>query len=109
MDGPFFAWSDLTAHEKISGGVIRVVHGESMSTAIWEFAAGTHLMAHSHPHEQITFVISGVIDLQVGDQVQRIHAGDGAIIPGGVEHQATVIETARIIDCFHPVREDLRG
>lgn len=108
MQQPFFEWHQLAAQNKLPGGVARIVHGQSMTVAVWEFEAGAVLPAHAHPHEQMTFVISGSLDLRIGDKTQRLNAGDGAVIPGGVEHQATIVEAARIVDTFHPVREDLR-
>jgi hypothetical protein len=31
-----------------------------------------------------------------------------AVIPGGVEHSAHTRTLCRVVDAFHPVREDLR-
>lgn len=104
----FVNWDDTTIHTPREGMEGRIVHGEQMSLAIWTFEAGVDLPAHSHPHEQITHVIEGEIDLTVGEQTRRLTPGTSAVISGGVVHSAHTYTPVRVVDVFHPVREDLR-
>jgi quercetin dioxygenase-like cupin family protein len=66
------------------------------------------LEAHSHPHEQMIYVLGGRCAVTAGTQRMEMAAGDMALIPGGETHQVTALgeEELDIIDIFSPVRED---
>jgi quercetin dioxygenase-like cupin family protein len=61
---------------------------------------------HSHPHEQLVYIIRGHIRFTGGNQAFEAHTGDSFVVPGGVEHQASALEECEILDVFTPVRED---
>ena len=92
----------------VPGADGRIVHGTALTLATWTFAAGASLPAHSHPHEQITTVVSGTLKLRIGESEYTMDTGDSAVIPGNVEHEATAISDVTVADAFYPVREDLR-
>jgi quercetin dioxygenase-like cupin family protein len=62
--------------------------------------------AHSHPHEQIVYVVSGYLKLSCTGKTFDLHAGDSFVVRGGVEHQASAVEASHVIDVFTPCRED---
>jgi quercetin dioxygenase-like cupin family protein len=62
--------------------------------------------AHSHPHEQIVYVVSGHLTLNCAGKTFDLHAGDSFVVRGGVEHQASAVEASHVIDVFTPCRED---
>lgn len=53
---------------------------------LMECKAGTAQPPHSHPHTQVDYLLEGEIDMQVGDEVRRMHAGDIVQVPGNVSH-----------------------
>jgi quercetin dioxygenase-like cupin family protein len=61
---------------------------------------------HSHPHDQMAFVVSGHLKVIAGSQAFEVRAGDSFVVRGGVEHQATALEPSMVIDVFTPARED---
>jgi quercetin dioxygenase-like cupin family protein len=61
---------------------------------------------HSHPHEQMVYVLSGRLRFVCGNDTFEIAAGDSFIVPGGVEHQASALEACVVLDVFHPTRAD---
>jgi quercetin dioxygenase-like cupin family protein len=61
---------------------------------------------HSHPHEQLVYVIRGHLRVTVGEQAFDAAAGDSFVVPGGVEHQASAVEESEVLDVFTPFRED---
>jgi len=61
---------------------------------------------HSHPHEQLVYVISGHLRFVGGDNTFEARAGDSFVVPGGMEHQASALEASEVLDVFTPVRED---
>jgi quercetin dioxygenase-like cupin family protein len=64
---------------------------------------------HSHPHEQIVYVISGHLRVMTPGAVFEISAGDSFLVRGGVQHAATALEDSVVIDVFTPCREDYIG
>ena len=84
----------------------RVVSGKQGTMVYWRIRAGAHAAAHKHPHEQISWMIKGRMDLRIGDETRSMVAGDIAVIPGGIEHEAFFPEETEIVDFFAPVRQD---
>ncbi len=61
---------------------------------------------HSHPHEQLVYVIRGHIRVELNGRTLDAHAGDSFVVPGGVEHQARACEESEVLDVFTPYREE---
>jgi len=72
------------------------------------FEAGAELRAHSHPHEQITYVVSGELEIRLGDEAYILCPGDSLFVPGGVRHAAAARTESVAVDAFSPPREDLK-
>jgi quercetin dioxygenase-like cupin family protein len=64
---------------------------------------------HSHPHEQMVYVVSGHLTFQHPGGVFEAKAGDSFLVAGNVEHQASALEDSEILDVFTPYREDYAG
>jgi quercetin dioxygenase-like cupin family protein len=62
--------------------------------------------AHSHPHEQVVYVVSGHLRVEAGGQTFEVRSGDSFVVRGGVQHQASALESSVVIDVFTPCRED---
>jgi mannose-6-phosphate isomerase-like protein (cupin superfamily) len=89
----------------------RIVHTGSLMTVLLEVNNGPWAAPdpyHSHPHEQTTFVAEGeLLFLVEGDEPRRLAKGDLVAIPGGRPHAMQLLSaTARLVDSFHPVREE---
>jgi quercetin dioxygenase-like cupin family protein len=61
---------------------------------------------HSHPHEQMVYVVSGRIVFESPSGQFEAKTGDSFIVAGGVEHQAWALEDSEVLDFFTPYRED---
>jgi quercetin dioxygenase-like cupin family protein len=62
---------------------------------------------HSHPHEQISYVVSGKVIYCLGDERKTLEAGDMVTIPPNLPHAIqTLTPKVRLADAFTPVRED---
>jgi quercetin dioxygenase-like cupin family protein len=61
---------------------------------------------HSHPHEQVVYVVSGHLTVTVSGTTFDVREGDSFVVRGGVEHQAMAREDSVVIDVFTPCRED---
>jgi quercetin dioxygenase-like cupin family protein len=63
---------------------------------------------HSHPHDQVVYVVSGHLRVTIGETIFDAHAGDSFVVRGGVEHQASALAESLVIDVFTPCRQDYR-
>lgn len=63
---------------------------------------------HSHPHEQVVYVIVGRLRVTIDTTTFDAGPGDSFVVSGGIEHQAEALEDAVVIDVFTPCREDYR-
>lgn len=95
------------AEERITDKISRrVAAGEQGMIVWWSIKAGAHAAAHKHPHEQIVWMLKGKMEFRLGSERRVCGAGDIAVIPGGVEHEAWFPEDTEVIDVFAPPRED---
>lgn len=65
--------------------------------------AGT---VHSHPHDQIVYVVRGHLVVSTPGRTFDVRTGDSFVIRGGVEHGAKAAEESLVIDVFTPCRQD---
>ena len=89
-------------------GLTRLVgaYNEKLFLAEHRMEQGWIGAAHSHPHDQMAYVVSGRLAVRAGTETFEVSAGDSFVIRGGVEHQASAIESSVVIDVFTPCRED---
>ena len=80
--------------------------GEHTSIHEIEIAEGCVVPMHTHPHEQIGYVVSGRVKFELGDETKELNAGDSWVIPSEVPHEVTALEDAVVIDVFSPAREE---
>src|SRR5580693_5572708 len=59
---------------------------------------------HSHPHDQMVYVIKGRLQFCCGDEEFVARAGDSFVLKGGIEHAARALEAAIVLDVFTPYR-----
>ncbi len=106
---PFVTLASQPAKE-IFGGLItgRYAHLERTTVGEVRIKAGTTVPLHQHPHEQVTYMISGRFEFTVGDETKVLEPGMAALVPGGTMHGGTTLTDCVIFDLFSPVREDYR-
>lgn len=62
---------------------------------------------HSHPHEQISYVVSGEINLFMDHKLTRLGPGDMFTVPPNIPHSVQLLTSrVRLIDSFTPIRKD---
>jgi quercetin dioxygenase-like cupin family protein len=62
--------------------------------------------AHSHPHQQLVYVISGAVELTIEGVTHALWAGDSILVGGGLKHQARTDRATEVLDVFTPYRVD---
>lgn len=100
--------NQVSGLEIVTGYFARFVHGINVTIAYWEVEAGAELPEHAHPHEQVTNVIEGQFRMQIDGVDHLLQPGFVAEIPPDVPHSGVALTPCRLIDVFHPVREDYR-
>ena len=63
---------------------------------------------HSHPFEQLAYILSGRVRFEIGDDVVEVGPGEVLRIPPNVMHCGEVLgdEVAVNLDVFAPARND---
>ena len=62
---------------------------------------------HHHPgHESIGFVISGRIEMQIGDAVFVLGPGDSWHHPIGVHHSTRALADSHVVEAHSPLRPE---
>jgi quercetin dioxygenase-like cupin family protein len=93
---------------KVAKGGMRHLSGDKLTVMWGKRGKGSTTARHSHPHEQIAWLVSGKLDCRIGDgPVLSLDAGVTFIIPGGVEHEFWYREDCEIVEIFSPPRHDL--
>ena len=80
--------------------------GEKGLLAEFILEAGVNLPPHTHPHEQIGYLVSGALNFIIDGQEYSALPGDSWAIPGHIEHSAKAVEKSVAIEVFVPIRED---
>jgi quercetin dioxygenase-like cupin family protein len=82
-------------------------YGGGLMLVEFRFGAGIAAPVHSHPHEQIGYVVSGEIDLLMeGRATTRLTAGCSYYVPPEVRHGIVTHAPTVLVDSFTPLRED---
>lgn len=81
-------------------------HGTALYQMLAQLDAGAMMPAHSHPQEQITYIVSGRVVMILDGVRHDLRAGDSLLIPSNVPHGAETIEQALVVDTFSPPRDD---
>jgi quercetin dioxygenase-like cupin family protein len=68
---------------------------------------GASVPEHSHPQEQISFVLEGRLAFQIAGEVCEVAAGEAVHIPANAPHAVRALEPSVVVDVFSPVRPDL--
>ena len=93
---------------KIAEGINRrsELYGEKSLLCEFKLEKGAAIPIHTHPHEQIGFLVSGKVVFTIDGEEYLMNPGDSWCILGDVEHKADILEDSFFIEVFSPVREE---
>lgn len=94
--------------EQVAEGIKRqMVVGQNVMVCRFTFDPFVVTDVHSHPHEQMTMVISGKVRFTIDGLTVIAAPGDVMHFPPNNRHGATMLdEEVVLIDIFSPIRED---
>ena len=100
-------WSTIPVEHPAAGIERQMVVGEHLMICRFRFAPLLVTPEHTHPHEQMSMVVSGRVKFFVEGAVRIALPGDVLHFPSNCLHGATMLdEEVVLIDIFTPVRED---
>jgi quercetin dioxygenase-like cupin family protein len=105
----FFTVNELPATEMLPGVVRRAVYLEHAMMTFFDFAPGSVVPVHDHPHEQITYVVTGAMEFTLDDETRVLRAGDVVCCPPNAPHGAVVLDEPTVaLDAWYPLREEYK-
>lgn len=107
MDKKFVFGKDVAAQAVAPGATRKILaHAENIMVVDMHFEAGSVGATHMHPHEQVTYIISGRFRFTNGDETREVGAGDSLYFAPDVPHGTECLEAGHLIDVFTPCRKD---
>ena len=103
-----FYKKSTTGYKEILPGIKMKALAFGTKTLLSEFKLkmGTVIPEHRHLHEQTGYLVSGAINLTIGDEIFEVVPGDSWCIESNTPHSVHVIENSLIVEVFSPVREE---
>lgn len=96
-------------YKDLGGGVLRKVlaYSDKIMNVELKFEKGAIGAMHSHPHEQIGYIIEGsLLYKEEGKEDVVLNAGDSYLVPPHVMHGIECLTKVKLMDIFTPMRED---
>jgi len=102
--------SEVTPEVITQGRTRYLAHLSNLMMVVIDFHDGPTTQPdppHSHPHEQISYVVSGKINFVSGNEVIRLGPGDIFTVPPNIPHSIQLLtKNVRLVDTFSPIRKD---
>jgi len=101
-------FSEDMEKQQAGEGVIRKVlaYTDEVMCVENSFKKGAVGALHSHPHTQITYVVSGAFEFEIDGEKKVVRAGDTMLKKDGIVHGCVCVEEGVLLDIFSPMRED---
>ena len=88
---------------------MHTTEAEKMTLSIVDMEPHSVIPEHSHPHEQVGYMVQGEAEFLIEGRSFLVRAGQMWRLLGGVRHEVITHEQSmRAIDVFYPPREDMR-
>ncbi|MBO6815916.1 MAG: cupin domain-containing protein [Rhizobiaceae bacterium] len=103
-----YNWTDMP-REQVRPGVSRSgFRGDGALMVMNWLEPGMEKKPHSHPFEQLAYVVQGRVRFEIGDDIVEVGPGEVVRIPPDVVHCGEAIgdEVAMNLDVFAPARAD---
>ena len=109
MDPYIVNLEDCALMNPFDGVGMHAFEAEKMTLSVVDLEPGAVIPEHSHPHEQIGYMVAGTAEFVIAGKSYPVKAGQMWRLPGGTPHKVIAgAEPVRAVDVFYPVREDMR-
>lgn len=94
--------------EPAAPGVVRKVLSftDELMCVENHFEEGAVGALHSHPHTQITYVVSGQFEFEIDGVKKVVNPGDTMLKKDSIPHGCVCLKAGILLDIFSPMRED---
>lgn len=83
-----------------------LVHNEDLMMVEVHFEKGSIGALHSHPHQQMSYILSGAFEFENDGETRSLGQGDSVLLASGVKHGVLCTEEGVVLDVFTPERKD---
>ena len=106
----FYNWNTLPREVVMEGLERCAFRGDDTLCVMNWISPGLRLPVHSHPFEQLVFILEGRANFRLGARLLELGPGSMVRVPPDVPHMLDVVgsETVLNLDVFNPIREDYR-
>ena len=101
-----FNWDAIPAERLNDKFVRKIAWDDRMMVARTDVEKGYVVPVHSHPNQQITWVMSGKWRFTLEGRTVEVGAGEMISIPADTPHGAEALETLVAYDIFTPPLQD---
>ncbi|NDJ58878.1 cupin domain-containing protein [Enterobacteriaceae bacterium 4M9] len=103
-----FVFNHDILRQDLGNGISRKVlaYSDNIMAVEVHFEKGAIGAMHSHPHEQLTYVLSGSFEFTIGDETRVVSTGDTLYKQPDIEHGCICLEAGVLLDTFTPMRKD---
>jgi quercetin dioxygenase-like cupin family protein len=108
MDVQFFKFEKLPQEPLMDKVLRQFVSGEKLTLTRFELKKGAVVPEHSHPNEQISYILSGAAKFIVAGKEYTVRSGEVLIIPSNIPHRVEALEDTIDLEMFSPRRDDWR-
>ena len=84
----------------------QMVWGQEIMLARVLLKRGCIVPEHSHPNEQLTYILEGALKFWIDGKEIVVNAGETLCIPSNMPHKAEALEDTVDLDVFCPPRAD---
>ncbi|HMO33975.1 MAG TPA: cupin domain-containing protein [Lacibacter sp.] len=100
--------NNIPVQELRPGFLGRLIHGQKATMSMWDIKQGSRMDTHQHVHEQITYLLEGELEMNIGGVDYVLTPGCYHVIPSNVPHSAFARTDVKVMDFFSPARDDYR-
>lgn len=103
---PFIVFDDVPREfvtPKYSTAYGELVTGQYIEVGRLTFKAGEGAVEHQHPHEQVMYVISGHLSVDLEGEHAELDPGMAFHALPNQKHKVTAVEDTQVISCKHVI------
>lgn len=103
----FYNLPSIDFRKKREGTFFKIITGDKSQMAYILLEPGV-TTDHSHENEQMGYILSGEVELTIGEEKKICRSGDAYLVPSGVRHGFHVVgdKNLEYIEIFTPPKKE---